>query len=276
MQTLRPISHFATAINQTLLFASRQAVLRTTHQAKPLQQQHHRTFVTNPFTPSPQSLTATRTLQYPSKLIYAIISDVGSYSTFLPYCQESVVTKHSQPASDGKEYPEEATLVIGFNNDVSEKFTSRVYCIPEQVVEAVSGEAETTLDPKDIAHHSPRSQSTSSDASRANSKISSILTRWTLKPYPYKPPPLSALHPDTAHNNHNETSEIPSQERTEVNLTIDYQFANPMYAALSAAAAPKIADKMIDAFEKRVRSVIEGPGNTQDKGKAFEGVLRSK
>ena len=49
-----------------------------------------------------------------------------------------------------------------------------------------------------------------------------------------------------------------------------------MYAALSAAAAPKIADKMIEAFEKRVRSVIEGPGYTQGKGKAFEGVLRSK
>jgi coenzyme Q-binding protein COQ10 len=45
---------------------------------------------------------------------------------------------------------------------------------------------------------------------------------------------------------------------TDVNLVIEYQFANPVYAALSAAAAPKVAEKMIEAFENRVKAVAEG------------------
>ncbi|KAK5110823.1 hypothetical protein LTR62_005534 [Meristemomyces frigidus] len=264
MQTLRPLSTFSTATRHSLLSTAR------------LNQQQKRTFLSNPFSATPQHLTATRTLHYPNKLIYDIISDVASYHTFLPYCQESVVTKRSQPALDGKTYPEEAKLVIGFNNDVSETFTSRIYCIPERIVEAVSGNAETTLSPDEISHHSPRPQNAAEDSSRKTTSISHILTRWTLKPYPYKPPPVSAMHPSTTHKNHDETSEIPSQERTDVTLKIDYLFANPMYAALSSAAAPKVAEKMIEAFERRVRSVIEGPGDVQLSGKGFADVLRNK
>lgn len=37
-----------------------------------------------------------------------------------------------------------------------------------------------------------------------------------------------------------------------MNLTIEYQFVNPIYNALSAAAAPKVAEKIIGAFEDRV------------------------
>lgn len=44
--------------------------------------------------------------------------------------------------------------------------------------------------------------------------------------------------------------------QTEVRLKIEYAFANPLYAALSAAAAPKVADKMIQAFEERVRETM--------------------
>jgi len=42
---------------------------------------------------------------------------------------------------------------------------------------------------------------------------------------------------------------------------VEFQFANPVYAALSSAAAPRVAEKMIDAFEKRVKAVMEGPGH---------------
>lgn len=56
---------------------------------------------------------------------------------------------------------------------------------------------------------------------------------------------------------------MPGQERTEVNLVIEFQFSNPLYAALSSAAAPKVADKMIEAFENRVQAVMEGPANAR-------------
>lgn len=273
MQTLRPLtSHlWGTSACSTIPSCRAAAAARTTQWPSP--RCHRRTFVSNPFA-GPQTLTATRTLQYPSRLIYSVISDVAGYETFVPWCQASIVTKTSQPASNGKTYPEEAKLVIGFNNDVSETFTSRVYCVPGQVVEAVSGNAETTLLPSDIPHHSPRPADPEQDASRKETVMTYLLTRWTIKPYPYKPPPMSATHPTSTHKNHEETSDLPGQEKTEVNLHIQYQFANPMYAALSSAAAPRVAEKMIEAFEKRVKAVIEGPGTVSESVKTKEGILR--
>ncbi len=256
MQSLRPASN---SLLQTATRTTPALSCRTAFAAGHQRQQQQRRHFINPFA-GPQSLLATRTLPYPSKLIYSIISDVENYSTFLPYCQSSTVTRTSQPAPNGKTYPEEAKLVIGFNGDVSESFTSRVYCVPETIVEAVSGRTETQLSPDEIAHHSARAPDGSEDASRGDTVLTHLMTRWTLRQYPYKPPPASALHPETVHNNHHETSEIPSQEKTDVTLAVEFQFANPVYAALSSAAAPRVAEKMIDAFEKRVKAVMEGPG----------------
>lgn len=234
-----------------------------------------RTFISNPFSSNqPQTLTATRTLQYPHKTIYAIISDVSSYSTFLPYCAGSTVTKTSSPhPKTGKTYPEEGKLVIGFNGDVSEEFWSRVYCVPDTVVEAVSGNSETTLPAEEVSHHSQRPPAGSDDKTRNAKVLTHLLTRWSLKPFPYKPPPASATHPSTTHMNHAETSEIPGQEKTEVSLHMEFQFANPVYGALSQAAAPKVAEKMIEAFETRVKAIIEGPGNVGPTKSKLEGVI---
>jgi len=159
---------------------------------------------------------------------------------------------------------------------VSESFTSRVYCIPDTVIEAVSGSAETTLASDSISHHNARPPP-EQDPSRNATVLTHLLTRWTLRPFPYKPPPASATHPDTTHKNHHETSELPGQEKTEVSLQIEYQFANPVYGALSQAAAPKVAEKMIEAFEKRVKAVVEGPASVQGKtAGTLEGVLNRR
>lgn len=224
MKSLRPIS-------ASLLASIRS---RTAYQSafiafNPQHHQQRRTFLPS-FLSSPQTLNASRTLPYPPSTIYTIISDVASYSKFLPYCQESLVTKTSAAAPNGKTYPEEAKLTIGFNSDVSEQFWSRIYCVPERVVEAIGGETETALSAAEIEHHNPR-PAFEQDPTRNASVLSRLATRWTIKP---------------------------SGEMTEVSLSIEYQFANPMYAALSSAAAPMVADKMIEAFEKRVKDVAEG------------------
>ncbi|KXL43690.1 hypothetical protein M433DRAFT_69315 [Acidomyces richmondensis BFW] len=190
---------------------------------------------------SPQRLTASRTLPHPASLIYDVIADVDAYASFLPYCQASTVTKRSAPtATDGKTYPEEAYLSIGFNDSVAERFWSRIYCVPGRVVEAVAGSTETTLTPDEIRHHNPRPQrEEDGDQTRNPQILSHLLTRWTLRP------------------------ELLGQEMTEVNLAIEFQFANPMYAALSSAAAPMVAEKMIGAFERRVKSIVDGSANVQ-------------
>lgn len=232
----------------------------TNHERCPSNQR--RSFLSNPLTNTPvQTISASRILRYPSQAVYSVISDVGSYSQFIPYCQTSTVTKNSSPAAtDGKTYPEEAKLTIGFNDSVSEEFWSRVYCVPYHTVEAVSGNTDTSLLPDAVQHHSARPER-DQDPTRNATVLSELLTKWTLRPYHYKPPPASALSADSTHKNHEETSDIPGQEKTEVSLTIQFKFGNPVYAALSQATAPKVADKMIEAFEKRVKAIVEGPGH---------------
>ncbi|KAK3702378.1 Coenzyme Q-binding protein coq10, mitochondrial [Vermiconidia calcicola] len=274
MATIRPVStailHHTSKHTPRLQqfqasYLTSNPTLRPTNHDRHHNTQQRRTFLSgnsNPFSSSPQVLKASRTLHYPRRIIYEVIADVASYSNFIPYCQSSSVTKYSSPtAADGKKYPEEAKLVIGFNGDVSEEFWSRVYCVPDTTVEAVSGAySETSLTAGEIEHHSRR-PAPEDDKSRNATILSHLRTRWILRPFPYKPPPTAALDAGTAHKNHDETSHLSGQEKVDVSLKIEYQFANPMYAALSAAAAPRVADKMIEAFEKRVRAVIDGPSH---------------
>ena len=53
------------------------------------------------------------------------------------------------------------------------------------------------------------------------------------------------------------TIEAIQNEQTQVSLAVEFAFANPMYAALSGGVAPKVAEFMIKAFEKRVQQVLE-------------------
>ncbi|PNS17846.1 hypothetical protein CAC42_22 [Sphaceloma murrayae] len=223
----------------------------------PSQRRH---FLSNPLSDEPQTLTAHRTVPYPASAIYEIISDISSYSTFLPFCRSSIVTSHSSPhPTTSQRYPEVATLTIGFDSaNVSESFTSRVYCVPNTIVEAISGpEVETSLSPSEITHHSSRpatSSPSSSDPTRQGTVLTHLRTRWELRPFPYKPGPLRS---DA--NPVDETGNVPSQEQTAVVLAIEYKFANPFYAAMSAAAAPKVAEYMVSAFEKRIEDKLHRP-----------------
>ncbi|CAG8955791.1 hypothetical protein HYFRA_00011660 [Hymenoscyphus fraxineus] len=193
----------------------------------------------------PQTLNATRILPYKSSSLYTIIADIDSYSAFLPYCQDSKVTKWSEPDANGKRWPSEADLKVGWGG-LEETFTSRTLCIPGSVVEALGGEAVTSLPKSELAHHG----NALSSPAEANSIFQSMSTRWTLKPFHFKP---ASGTPQT------DKSEHDARDRTEVHLSIDFQFANPIYAALSKAVAPKVAGIMIEAFEARARKVLDGP-----------------
>jgi len=119
--------------------------------------------------------------------------------------------------------------------------------VPGSVVEALGGEAITTLSKSELAHHA----ATLDSPAIANNVFKSITTRWRVKPFPYKPP---TGQPQT------DKTEHPARDQTEVHLSLDFQFSNPMYAALSKAVAPKVAGIMIEAFEVRARKLLDGPG----------------
>lgn len=215
-----------------------------------LHRPNQRTFVQNlpnPFAssePSLQTLSASRILPYPSAAIYAIIADVSAYQHFLPFCLESRVTRWSAPDHDGRKWPSEADMAVGWGG-IHETFQSRIYCVPGSIVEAVGGQSETQLPKADIRHHEvgESSSSSSSPSSRAQ-QTSQILThlqsRWTLNPFPFKPAPLQDRLERTI-NPQSEAGGEPAREQTEVQLSLSFAFANPLYQAMSSAVTPKVA-----------------------------------
>jgi coenzyme Q-binding protein COQ10 len=217
-----------------------------------------RTFITLPGAEA-QSFAASRILPYKSSSLYTLIADVDSYSTFLPYCLDSRVTKWSRPDKTGKRWPSEADLKVGWGG-YEESFTSRLFCVPGSIVEALGGEAVTSLPKSDLSHHSD----TMDTPATANNVFQSISTRWTVKPFHYKPPTGQPQTDKTGH---------PVGYQTEVHLTLDFQFSNPIYAALSKAVAPKIAGIMIEAFEVRARTSLDGPGAAIQERDAFDGAF---
>ncbi|KAF2499391.1 hypothetical protein BU16DRAFT_423577, partial [Lophium mytilinum] len=213
----------------------------------------------------PATLTASRVLPYAHNDLFNIIADVPSYATFLPYCQRSTVTKWSAADAHGKRWPSEATLVVGYVG-VHEGFQSKVYCVaPGEgkgntgvgIVEAVSGNGQTRLGPDLIAHHlqdaAPSEGSTQAEAAEGDSGLlTHLLTRWTLRPFMFKPPPGEG----DAQPRPQDKADDEALSQTECSVSIEYAFANPIYGAMSAGAAPFVAERMIQAFEERVKDVL--------------------
>lgn len=72
-----------------------------------------------------------------------------------------------------------------------------------------------------------------------------LRTKWAVKSFPYK------------HGEGEGEGEGDGKEMTDVTLTIEYKFKNLAYDMMSRAMAPKMADKMIEAFEQRVKAVLD-------------------
>ena len=118
----------------------------------------------------------------------------------------------------------------------------------------------TELSKSDLPHHAASFDTPPT----SNNIFESLSTRWIVKPFHFKPP---TGRPQT------DKTEEPSQDRTEVSLTIDFQFSNPIYAALSKAVAPKVAGIMIEAFEVRAKHLLGGSGSSiKDNGSLGDAV----
>jgi len=190
---------------------------------------NRRTFFS--ITPPIQRISASRTLSHPSQEIYDIIAAVPAYSSFLPCCLSSTITKWSKPdAIQGRRWPEHALLEIGWG-DLREKFSSNIYCVPGRIVEATGGSTMTRIPREDIAHHDLSAE----HDSPGDGVLSHLLSRWTV--------------------------ESLASKRTKVDLDLEFQFTNLIYAAMSSAVAGRVADIMIEAFEKRVEEELARGGS---------------
>ena len=129
------------------------------------------------------------------------------------------------------------------------------------MLEAVAGDASPTIPKRDLPHYyEDGAGSEEKSAGTGSSIFTSLLTRWTFREFPFKPPP-----PDGKTPQEGEASR-PSKPRTEVNLVLEVRFASAVYSALSQAAAPKVARLMIDAFEGRAKELLGEGGGRENEG----------
>ncbi|KAL8764733.1 MAG: hypothetical protein Q9209_007900 [Squamulea sp. 1 TL-2023] len=221
----------------------------------------HRSFVSSSSLTPLQTLTASRILPYRQSDLYNIITDIPSYPSFLPYCKSAQITSNSSPdPSQNKQWPHTATLNIGWGA-IDETFQSRIYCLPHHTLEACAGSATPTIPKSNLPHY----QDISTPSEEENSLFTSLLARWKFSEFPFKPLPPSDQSPQEG-----EAEANPSHPRTEVSLLIEARFASAVYSALSQAAAPKVAGMMIEAFEKRARSVLGKGHGVEDDGRGSE------
>ena len=177
-----------------------------------------------------QSLHAKRTLPYRPAQLYTLIADIEAYPSFLPYCTSaSILTRtppdHSNDAPHG--HPRTAALTVGWSS-FQESFVSRVYCVPGKVVEAVSGEGQTGIPRREL----PRvyGEEDMSEGGAPGSVFQSLRTRWEVKGE--------------------------GAGSSEVELNIEARWSNTLLAAMSQRAAPRVADRVVEAFEARAREVL--------------------
>lgn len=197
-----------------------------------------------------QTFHARKILPYSAAQLYNIVSDVPSYSAFIPFCTSSTVL--SSPSSNSAGAPSrgsrrpvettwkptdqpfdvEAELKVGFGG-LEEAYVSKVTGRPFESVRAEAVE-EAAL-------------------------FKSLVTTWSfspasdLSPHPSTPP---SSHPAPPQNPRvpNDTSDLGADtSRGPTLLTIDlaFEFSNPLHRIASQAVLPKVADKMVRAFEER-------------------------
>jgi len=122
-------------------------------------------------------------------------------------------------------------------------------------VEAISGDAKTQLQKDHIEHHIEVQKAGGSEGgSVSNSPMEYLRTRWTVRAYPFRPSPE---HSQGEEGQKGDNGSMEATERCDVTLNIQYKFKNPAYDLMSKAVAPKMADTMIEAFEKRVQQLLK-------------------
>ena len=142
----------------------------------------------------------------------------------------------------------------------------------------MAGDAEPTIPRAELPHYyeDPEYKEGPEKSAGNESIFSSLLTRWSFREFPFKPPPPDGKTPQEGN------ASSPSSPRTEVNLLLEVRFASAVYSALSQAAAPKVAGIMIDAFERRARELLgDGTGRVsmverEEERGAMERVARGK
>jgi coenzyme Q-binding protein COQ10 len=110
-----------------------------------------------------------------------------------------------------------------------------VYCVPGEVVEAVSGRAETSISPEVLRRVGYETLQDGREKLEGGI-FESLITRWAVRP---------ATGPGGKEGG----------EWTEVMLSVTFQFANPALGFAVGQLADDKVDEMVEAFEGRARKL---------------------
>ncbi|KAI9453477.1 cyclase/dehydrase [Lactarius psammicola] len=178
--------------------------------------------------------------RYTRRQLYAVVADVGSYPSFLPFCTRSRVlrpptpvdhnnTHASAPSVQSGALQMEAELTVAFLA-FTERYTSRVTCVPHESVRAVAASSTPLF--KTLESTWRFQPATSTPRARTDlGQAPSLMA--------------SAGADDTG--------------PTLLSLELAFEFANPLHAAVSGAFFGKVSALMVKAFEERCVKVY-GPG----------------
>ncbi|KAK6908522.1 hypothetical protein I203_102524 [Kwoniella mangroviensis CBS 8507] len=195
-----------------------------------------------------QRFHARKILPYSQVQLYSLVSDVPSYSAFIPFCNSSAVLSKPSPSPSSKDninrqwrdwapgtepFEVLAELAVGFGG-LEERYISRVKGVPFESVTATAS-SQTPL-------------------------FKSLITRWSFSPASsISPHPSNSPFPPTPPSQMrlpNSTSPTdPNIGPTLLTIDLNFNFANPLHRIASQAVLPKVADKMVEAFEKRCLEV---------------------
>ena len=144
-------------------------------------------------------------------------------------------------------HPVLADLTVGWG-PFTQTYTSRVYCVPGEIVEAVSGSASTTI-PREILKAVGYEDADLSRETTMEGVFESLVTRWTVEPVRRS---AAAVATTTIPRL---TTEVAGSDGvwTEVALSVTFQFTNPALGFAVGQLADDKVDEMVQAFEQRAR-----------------------
>ncbi|KAK4147075.1 dehydrase and lipid transport-domain-containing protein [Dichotomopilus funicola] len=244
--------------------------------------------------PPPKTIHVRRVLPYRPSQIYTLITDIDAYTHFIPHCPHSRVTQWidspvppppsqppttttatttpaattttaTPPPTTTTRLPALADLTVGWG-PFTLSYTSRVYCIPGRILEAVSGNATTGISAdvlRSVGY--PVADGGAPATTNANTKMEalfeSLATRWTVEPIVgggggrRRPQEQDGQGQGQRQQHGGGGGSVPDTNWTEVTLSVSFQFANPALGFAVGRLADEKAEEMVQAFEGRARQL---------------------
>ncbi|KAL4075891.1 dehydrase and lipid transport-domain-containing protein [Scleroderma yunnanense] len=193
---------------------------------------HHRGLFSLPNIPFPgndgsdtQTYHERKILPYRQSDLYRIVADVESYPNFLPYCTGSRVFNRNE-RKDGVTLMD-AEITVGFLA-LQESCVCTVTCKPYESVQAVAASSSTLL-----------------------KTLNTVWRFQSASPNPQHLPKNPPLDGSREKNIVSSSGDGP----TIVTLDLEFAFANPVHAAVSAQFFGQVSQLMVKAFEEHCRAV---------------------